>query len=149
MEPLQNCVIAMSFTEREAAQRWEHKVPSISKRIEALVKLQQAGWSVALRFEPLIYSDGMQQGYRKLFQELFERLDATAIHSASTGLFRMPTDYYKKIVKLYPDEALFARSTRIDNGLVSLADSQEQEILQQLEQSLFEYISPQQYYRCA
>ncbi len=149
MEPLPNCVIAMSFTEQEAAQRWEHKVPSIDKRIEALVKLQQAGWSIALRFEPLIYSDGMQLAYGQLFQRLFDRLDASTIHSVSTGLFRMPTDYYKKIVKLYPDEALFARTTQTNDGLVSLFDNQEEEILQELEQSLFASISPQQYYRCA
>ena len=31
-----NCVIAMSFTSHEAGSRWEHKVPSIDKRLEAL-----------------------------------------------------------------------------------------------------------------
>ena len=147
--PLANCVIAMSFTAHRAAQQWEHKVPSISKRIEALSKLQQAGWSVAIRFEPLIFSDDMQADYRGLFAEVFSKLDAAKVHSVSTGLFRMPMPFYKKIVKLYPDEALFAQESEVLDGLVSLKNPREDAELQELEQALHGYISPQQYYRCA
>jgi spore photoproduct lyase len=146
---LPNCVIAMSFTAHQAAQQWEHKVPSISKRIEALSKLQQAGWPVAIRFEPLIFGENMQAAYQKLFAEVFSKLDAATVHSVSTGLFRMPVPFYKKIVKLYPDEALFAQEIELVEGQISLKNTREDAELQELEQALHGYISPRQYYRCA
>ncbi len=147
--PIENCVIAMSFTAQEAAARWEHKVPSISKRIEALCKLQQAGWKTAVRFEPIIFEQGFAEAYQALFSEVFAKLDASMLHSVSAGLFRMPTDFYKRIVKLYPDEPLFARSTEPSNGMISLRNEQESEQIALIEKQLFGFISPQQYYRCA
>jgi len=148
-QAIPNCVIAMSFTAHDAASEWEHKVPAIAKRIEALSKLQQAGWKVAIRLEPLIIEENMMDSYKQLFAELFSKLDAANIHSVSTGLFRMPMNYYKKIVKLYPDESLFARPIEVKDGMVSLRVSEEAALLKSLEDCLLDYISPNQYYRCA
>ena len=147
--PLPNCVIAMSFTPHESSVKWESKVPAIAKRIEALYKLQKAGWRIALRFEPVLFGAESELEYLRLFEEIFSKLDASKIHSVSTGLFRMPTDYFKNIVKLYPDEPLFARETVSSNGLIGLRHEQEAQLLQQIEQRLLGFISMQQYYRCA
>jgi spore photoproduct lyase len=147
VKPLPNCIVAMSFTSDEASLRYEHKVPAIQKRIEVLQKLQQAGWLVALRFEPIIWDSDLLEHYHKLFMEIFHRIDIDGLHSASIGEFRMPTSFYKNIVKLYPDEELFARETKIDNGLVTLIDKEDS--LRQLEKILLRFIKPEQYYRCA
>lgn len=148
-DALANCVIAMSFTSEEAAQRWEHKVPSIEKRIEALHKLQLAGWNVAIRFEPLIIDSDDMEPYAILFEKLFSKLDVHKIHSVSTGLFRMPLDFHKRIVKLYPDEELFARETQTEEGMIALKSDEEGRQLASIERLLFNYIGPEQYYRCA
>ncbi|MDP6537491.1 MAG: DNA photolyase [Gammaproteobacteria bacterium] len=145
--PLANCVVAMSFTSHEAYHQWEHKVPAIGKRIEALQKLQQAGWPVALRFEPLIADLAMVDHYQRLFEEVFAALNIAAIHSVSIGEFRMPSDFMKNIVKLYPDEALFARPTQAREGLMWLKQS-ESESIPQIEDLLMGFISREQYYRC-
>ena len=149
MDPVPHCVIAMSFTPQEIYRRWENKVPTITKRLEALNRLQQQGWPIALRFEPLITMEAFQHEYQQLFAEVFTKLDASRIHSVSTGLFRMPTKFYGNVVKLYPDEALFARQTEERDGLVAQPHEQEQELLEGVENLLFRYIDKTQYYRCA
>jgi len=148
-EPVPNVVVAMSFTAHAAAAAWEHKVPSIAKRLEALRKLQQAGWQVALRFEPLVAAENLAADYQRLFAEIFAVLDASKIHSVSTGLFRMPADFYKNIVRLYPDEALFARDIETTAGLIAFRSANETDILQTLESNLLQFISADKYYRCA
>ena len=148
-EVVSNCVIAMSFTSSEAASRWEHKVPAVEKRIEALHKLQLAGWKVAIRFEPLVLGGDGIAAYESLFEQLFSKLDVRKLHSVSTGLFRMPVDFHKRIVKLYPDEELYARPTEVDRGMISLKNDDEGSQLAAIEKLLFEHISSQQYYRCA
>jgi len=148
-EPLANCVVAMSFTDQQSSDRWEHKVPSIAKRLESLKKLQEVGWPVALRFEPLIFDEFYLERYKMLFEEVFTCLDGGMVHSVSTGMFRMPADFHKRIVKLYPDEPLLARDTVKSNGLISLMDDAEEKCLRALEEELFEFVSSKQYYRCA
>jgi len=148
-KPISNCVIAMSFSEVKAAQKWEHKVPSLNKRLDALQKLQQQGWPVALRFEPIIWQPEVVASYAALFAQVFDKLDSEKIHSVSTGLFRMPVDYYKNIVKLYPDEALYARQTITTDGMIALQKDQETELLESIEAALFQFVPREQYYRCA
>ncbi len=148
MEPTPNCIIAMSFTTADAARRWEHQVPSIAKRLAALRRLQDAGWPVALRFEPLLPTANPAE-YEDLFDEVFSRIRGDRLHSVSTGLFRMPADYFRNTLKLYPDEALFARETRTENGVVFLKQPDGEAWLARLEASLFRHIDPSRYYRCA
>lgn len=148
-EVVSNCVIAMSFTTNEAAQQWEHKVPSIEKRLEALHKLQLAGWKVAIRFEPLILGTEGLIPYETLFAQIFSKLDVKRLHSVSSGLFRMPVDFHKRIVKLYPDEELFARPTETKAGMIALKSAEENSQLLAIEKLLLNHISSEKYYRCA
>ena len=60
----------------------------------------------------------------------------------------MPISFHKDIVKLYPDEELYARETEIADGVASLQDTNTN-VMEQIEKLLLEYIQPKQYYRCA
>lgn len=148
VDPMPNCVVAMSLSSEQAGQRWEHKVPALSKRLDALRRLQQQGWSVALRFEPIIAEDGVVADYAALFDTVFSVLDADKLHTVSLGEFRMPIGFHKTLVKLYPDEHLFAREMRVDEGMASLAGGGD-ELLRAIESRLQSYVAPGQYYRCA
>jgi hypothetical protein len=67
----------------------------------------------------------------------------------SLGEFRMPTEFYKNISKLYPDEALYAQAINVQDGEVSLKDNSGGATIEKLENMLSDFISPTQYYRCA
>ena len=149
VQALENVIVAMSFASEAATARWEHKVPSLKKRLEALVKLQNNGWPIALRFEPIIYTDTVIEEYESLFKWVFSSLNAAKIHSVSLGEFRMPTEFYKNISKLYPDEALYAQAINVQDGEVSLKDNSGGATIEKLENMLSDFISPTQYYRCA
>ena len=60
----------------------------------------------------------------------------------------MPASFYKNIVKIYPDEELYAREISISDGVASLKDT-DANVIQELEKLLFEHVQPEQYYRCA
>jgi spore photoproduct lyase len=137
----------MSFTPEAAAKRWEHRVPSITKRLQAMRKLQQAGFPVAIRFEPVIAEPEVENNYEHLFQQVFSTLDAELLHSVSLGEFRLPTDFHKKMVKLYPEEGLLARETISSDGMVSLAGGGPG-MMQALESRLLTHVGSSKYYRC-
>jgi len=128
-EPLANVVVAFSFTPREMHRSLEHRVPTVERRLDAMVQLQQAGWSLGVRFDPLIYQQGYQAQYRELFREVFTRLDADRLHSVSLGPFRLPRGYFRTISRLYPDEPLFAGPLAVTNGMVSYRQDLENELI--------------------
>ena len=106
--PVQNCIVAFSFTPQAVATALEHKTPSIERRIEAMARLQKQGWQTALRFDPLIHDVNFEENYTGLFRDIFTAIDPDALHSVTLGSFRLPTDYFSNMIKLYPDEPLFA-----------------------------------------
>jgi spore photoproduct lyase len=148
-DALDNVVIAYSFVPDMLSRQFEHKVADTERRISALQKLQVAGWPIALRFEPLIYHPHYIQLYQQLFEQLFSAIDASKLHSVSTGLFRMPDVYFKNLLKLYPKEPLLAAHLDSQQGMVSYTAEQEKAIFEFCETELLKYIPTSTYYRCS
>ncbi|MDH5325171.1 MAG: DNA photolyase [Gammaproteobacteria bacterium] len=144
-----NCVLAYSFTPEDIWNALEHKVPALNKRIDALLRLQQQGWRVALRFEPVIYQENLQAVYTQLYERIFSVIDAAKLHSVSIGMFRVPRDYFKNMQRLYPQEKLFALDFLQTNGLISYPPELETQMVSQLKSGLLNYVSADKFYHCS
>jgi spore photoproduct lyase len=121
--PLDNVITAFSFTPQEISTQLEHGVPSVKSRIQSMKKLTDQGWQVGLRIDPLIDCEDFTSRYQRLFKDIFYHIPQDKIHSVSLGTFRMPTTFFKKMEKLYPEEKLFAG--RLENRSGTLAYRQE------------------------
>jgi spore photoproduct lyase len=143
-----NCVVAFSFTPEEISSALEHKVPSNQKRLDALRKLQNKGWKIGLRFDPMIYDDNYEEQYAELFEKIFSQLDPEKIHSVSLGVFRLPDSFYRNMQRLYPEEKLFAVKLIRENGMVSYESSLEKKMLTTCEELLMKYITDDIYFPC-
>jgi spore photoproduct lyase len=147
-EVVRQCVVAFSLSPDVIAQKVEAKAPSVAKRIEAAAKLQQQGWPIGLRFDPLIYQHDYRQIYRELFEQVFAAVDPRALHSVSLGVFRLPEQYFKKIHKLYPDEKLFASPLQTVAGMVSYRADLEQAMMADCTAMLLEYFPEARFFPC-
>ena len=105
VKPLTNVIPAFSLNPEYIIKKFEDKTPSLSKRLKAIAKLQNLGWSIGLRFDPLIYCD-QKNNYENFFYNVFEIIDKRKIHSVTLGKFRMPDSYLKKVSKMRPDNYL-------------------------------------------
>jgi len=76
---MDNVVAAFSLSPKAIVASEEHGTPSLEKRLDALQRLQTAGWKIGLRFDPLLYA-----------------------------AFRLPKGFHKRMVTLYPDARLLA-----------------------------------------
>lgn len=142
------CVTAFSFTPEPVSAATEHGVPNLHQRIEAIRKLQDHGWPVGLRLDPLIDCDNFEDLYRGLLEALFKTIDGARIHSISFGPFRMPENFFTQMVRLYPEEPLFAGNMENNNGMVSYGDSRENEMRSHLESMLLDYVQPEILFPC-
>lgn len=147
-EPCERIVTAFSFTDQHSYEKLEHGVPSIEKRIAALKTLSDAGWPVGLRFDPLVYHDNYAEAFAQLLGKIFDAIDGDKIHSVSLGAFRLPKDNFKRINKLYPDEALFVQNLELNHNMVSYPLAEEQAMIQDCEAQLLKYIPAHIYHAC-
>lgn len=147
-EPIKNCVIAFSFTPDKIAKALEHKAPSIDKRLNAIQDLQQAGWQIGLRFDPLIYTDEYQRDYLELFETIFSRIKPELTHSVSLGSFRLPRDYFRKLEKLYPDEMLFASPQAEENNNIGYPKDIREEMLGFCKDIITQHIPGNRFFPC-
>ena len=146
--PLENIVVAFSLSPENIDRALEHKAPNLEKRLDAMQKLAQQGWKIGLRFDPLIYHDSYQTSYEELFVETFSRLALSSIHSVSLGSFRLPQAYFKKLVRLYPDEKLFASPLSVKHGMMGYHEELEQEMMSFCYAALKEHISEELIFCC-
>ena len=147
-EPIPNCVIACSFTPDEISKAIEYKTPAVSRRIEAMQKLQKYGWKLGLRFDPLIYNENFKNQYDKLFNTVFSVLETGSLHSVSLGSFRLPRDYFRKIQRLYPDETLLASPFSEGNGLVGYRHNIQNELMSYCSEQIRRYIPADIFFPC-
>lgn len=148
-QPLTNAVVAFSFTPGDIYRSLEHKVPGIERRLDAMVRLQQAGWLLGLRFDPLIYRQDYCSQYRTLFDQVFSLVDAERLHSVSLGTFRLPRSFHRNIIQLYPDEPLYAGPLAETNGMVSYHPELEREITAFCTRELLNHIPESLLFPCS
>lgn len=147
-EPLPRCIVAFSLSPDAIAAKVEAKAPSVARRLDALCKLQEQGWLIGLRFDPLIYQSDYKNQYQQLFADVFARIKLASLHSVSLGVFRLPAAYFKKIHKLYPEEKLFASPLSQENGMVSYKPELEQEMMAYCTELLLSYIHEEKFFPC-
>ncbi len=148
VDAMQNCIVAFSLSPDTLAETLEHKAPSLAKRLDALEKLQQAGWPIGLRFDPVIYCDNYQQLYSEFFEQVFARVDLQQLHSVSLGAFRMPQGFYRNTVKLYPEEKLFAGPLTEHAPMVTYTAELEQKMMAFCREKLLQLMPEEKLFLC-
>jgi spore photoproduct lyase len=148
MNPLSNAVVAFSFTPDEVSKQIEHGVPSVSTRIKAMKKLAKLGWKLGLRIDPLIHCQDFELRYNKLFEEIFEVVPEESIHSVSLGAFRMPSGFFKKIEKLYPEERLLAGNWEKKDGMIAYQQEIASELKSTAQKLILNYLPESKLFTC-
>jgi len=135
-----NVVIASSLSPENVAAAVEQGAPSLEKRIDALQKLQQQGWRIGLRFDPIVWHAEYQKSYRCMLESIFSRLDASKIDSVTLGGFRLPKGFYKTMHKLYPEHWLFNAGLTEVKGMIVYRPQIEAEVFDYLSRACLEFI---------
>lgn len=147
-DPFEHCVVAFSISPQEIIESVEVKTPSLQKRIDAMQKLQQHGWQVGLRFDPVIYQQNYQQQYRSMFKLVFEALEIERIHSVSLGTFRLPKGYFRTVQRLYPDEALLQGPLETTQGMTGYQSDLETEMRSFCEYEILRHCPKERFFPC-
>ena len=136
MTPSSNVVIAFSFTPAETAAAVEHGCPSIAQRIPAAAELAAGGWPIGIRLDPLLWYDDWRAGYSALIAMLAKAIPTAALHSVSLGPLRFPSDMFKRIERMYPQDKLLNGPLARREKFVSYSEAREAQLSDFVEQRL-------------
>ncbi len=138
-EPLTNVVYAFTISPQAVIEQWEHKTPSLSRRIQCAKKAAEKGFQVRLCFDPMIYCVDWKKQYAAMLDEIEQTIDMTRIVDVSVGSFRVSQDYLKKMRKNNPDSAVVQFPYENDNGVYHYP----KELLEEMERYMTERLEMQ------
>ncbi len=108
-EPTENVIFAFSLSPKGIAKKYEFFAPSIERRIGAIRKLDEKGFKIGIRLDPIFC------GFLKEYGELFEYMrDLENLHSIEVGFLRFDKNDYKNMLKKEP---CVLRGLRFERGM--------------------------------
>jgi spore photoproduct lyase len=99
-------VVSWSLNTDYIIKTEEHGTASLEKRIKALEKTAKAGYLIGLHFDPMIYHDGWEKGYKSLIEKVFDAALPDRIAWISIGSLRFNPEMKKRMDNNYPDNRL-------------------------------------------
>jgi spore photoproduct lyase len=98
----ENIVAAWSINSDEMTKNNEFKTSPIQERLEAAKKCDQAGFSTAFHFDPIIYYQDWMRGYKESVDMIFDIVPNSSIKWISLGTLRMPASQKIIIENRFP-----------------------------------------------
>ncbi|GAH81112.1 unnamed protein product, partial [marine sediment metagenome] len=72
-------IMSFSLNAETVATKWERRAPSVNRRLEAARKLEEAGYEVRIRIDPIVPIENWQEHYLHLLDEIFSSFKPTRI----------------------------------------------------------------------
>lgn len=130
-DPLPNVVVAYTLTPDAIAREIEHGAPPYERRLNRVRSLAEQGWQIGFRLDPLVPWPGFRELYDEMIDDIEQTVAADRIHSVTLGPMRFPKAMHDRIVRLYPDDPLFAlEETVLRNGQMTYPADLEQEMVE-------------------
>ena len=121
-------VVAWSLNSPEVMEQEEIRTASFAERLAAAVRCADWGYRLAFHFDPIIWHDGWQEGYRATIRTLFATVPAEQIAWISLGALRyLPslkaiagrrfpssTFFYEEFIDGLDGKARYFRSQRVE-----------------------------------
>ena len=143
---IKNILIAFTLSPNEIIENYEFKTASLKKRIRAIKLLQDIGWKIGLRFDPIIYSVNYKEIYEDFFNSVFNSIDQEKIHSVTIGTLRMPNNFFKKLIKNYPNEHNLFSETKQQKKLTTYDNGLNEDIINFCKKKIISYIDNEKLY---
>ena len=81
-------IVSWTFSPQRVAQFFEYGTARADERIAAARRCQQAGYRIALRFDPIIRYPGWENDYCELISKMGAQLNGTLLSDCQLGVFR-------------------------------------------------------------
>lgn len=146
LSPLENYIIALTLSPEKNAVRYEKKVPSLEKRLEAGRMTAELGHPLRLSFDPILKTDNFDKTYEGFIQKCFSSLPADKIKDIGFGAFRISPSYLKAMRKNYPSSSIAFYPYELQDGAYSYEKTERDYMTSKLMKYIEKYINNDKIY---
>jgi spore photoproduct lyase len=100
-------IISWSLNPSKIIDEEERGTASLRERIGAAKKCQEKGYPIGFHFDPIVFHEEWEEGYRETIFSLFERIDPKGVVWISLGGFRYPPQLKPIAKERFPETRIF------------------------------------------
>ena len=89
IDPRGRVVVSWSVNAPQIIAEEEHGTATLTERMAAAQRVQQAGYRIGLHFDPLVEFEGWEDGYTKAIETIFAAIETNSIAWVSLGSLRL------------------------------------------------------------
>lgn len=83
-------VVSWSLNPQSIIDAEEHGTPSLIQRLRAAAKCQEAGYTIGLHFDPMLFESSWEREYQDMVEQIFQFVDPKRVIWISMGTLRFP-----------------------------------------------------------
>ena len=91
-------IVCWSLNNEMVSRKFEIGAPSFHRRLESAHKVQQAGYPVRLRLDPIVPFEGFEAAYAQTIKQIFQKVSPERI---TLGTLRFETGFYNMRDKIF------------------------------------------------
>ena len=141
-------ILAWTLSPSSVLTAYEHRTPSLSARLQAILQALEAGCRIRLCFDPMLRVPNWQSHYAELVEAVFSALTARMpdcltngqLADVSLGTFRISKEYLVRIRRNRPDSPLVQYPFRTESGVCSYGSAVDLEMMEWMKQKLLSWI---------
>ncbi len=99
-------VVSWSLNPQSIIDSEEHGTPSLTQRLDAAKKTQEAGYPIGLHFDPMISSGSWEREYQDMVEQIFRFVDPKRVIWVSMGGLRFPPPLKPIIQDRFPESRI-------------------------------------------
>ncbi len=102
----QRTVVSWTVNPQTIIKREEYRTASMEARLAAMQRVEQAGYLMALHFDPMLLFEGWEADYQALVKDIFSRISAQRVVWISIGSLRFNPEMKRTIEQNFPGSRL-------------------------------------------
>jgi spore photoproduct lyase len=116
IEPPSNTILAWTVSPEEIVKKYEKRTPSLKVRLQNINAAIQRGWRTRICMDPILYIENWREVYSTAIDSIFSGLqEPSRLEDVTVGVFRVNTDYLKKMRRQNPSPALHFPFLQVGN----------------------------------
>jgi spore photoproduct lyase len=100
-------VVSWSLNPPQMIEEEEMRTAPLEERIDAAMRCQERGFPLGFHFDPLLYHEDWERGYRETTLQLFRKIDPKRVAWISLGGFRYPPKLKPIAEERFPKTKVF------------------------------------------
>lgn len=108
LQPQGRVMVSWSLNPEPVVQREEHKTASLAARLRAAQRCRDAGYKIALHFDPLLYYTGWEADYEPFVKQVCCALSADDVAYMSMGSLRFAPALKSVVQARFPKDRLMS-----------------------------------------